>query len=88
MARAAPLFWGLVGGFCIFIFGVVGVLAGYMATVHDYSNRYLEPHGSVTWPALSLLAWHRIRTHRYCISIYVGLLQIHYGVLGNWPLPR
>ena len=34
--------WGLVAGCCVFVFGVTGVLTGYMATVHDYSNRYLN----------------------------------------------
>lgn len=34
--------WGTVAGLCVFVFGVTGVLTGYMATVHDYSNRYLN----------------------------------------------
>ena len=35
-------FWGIVAGLCVFVFGVTGVLTGYMATVHDYSNRFLN----------------------------------------------
>jgi len=35
-------FWGLVAGICVFSFGVVGVLAGYMAAIHDYSHKYIN----------------------------------------------
>lgn len=35
-------FWGMVAGICVFIFGTTGVLAGYMAAVHDYSHKYLN----------------------------------------------
>lgn len=35
-------FWGTVAGICVFVFGVVGVLAGYMAAIHDYSHRYIN----------------------------------------------
>lgn len=34
-------FWGLFGGLCLFINGVLAVIAGYMATVHDYGHPYL-----------------------------------------------
>lgn len=34
-------FWGTVAGLCVFITGTMGVLVGYMATVHDWSHRYL-----------------------------------------------
>ena len=27
---------------CVFVFGVTGVLPGYMTTVHDYINRFLN----------------------------------------------
>ena len=35
-------FWQIVAGICVFIFGVTGVLTGYMAAVHDYSHKYLN----------------------------------------------
>lgn len=35
-------FWGLVAGLFVFLFGITGVLAGYMATVHDYSHKHLN----------------------------------------------
>lgn len=35
-------FWGMIAGFCVFIFGVTGVFVGYMATVHDYSSKNLN----------------------------------------------
>jgi len=34
-------FWRTVGAFCIFINGVVSVMVGYLAAVHDFSHRYL-----------------------------------------------
>jgi len=36
------MFWQIVAGIFVFIFGVTGVLTGYMAAVHDYSHRYLN----------------------------------------------
>lgn len=35
-------FWGMIAGLCVFVTGVMGVFAGYMATVHDWSHRYLN----------------------------------------------
>jgi len=35
-------FWGMIAGICVFIFGVVGVLAGYMAAIHDWSHRFVN----------------------------------------------
>ena len=35
-------FWGMIAGLFVFIFGVTGVFTGYMATVHDWSNKYLN----------------------------------------------
>ena len=34
-------FWGMVGAFCLFITGIVAVLTGYMANVHDFSHRHI-----------------------------------------------
>ena len=31
----------LVAGLCVIVIGLTGMLTGYMALVHDYSNRYL-----------------------------------------------
>lgn len=39
---STPALWGLVAAFCVFIFGVTGLFAGYMATVHDWSHKYLN----------------------------------------------
>jgi len=34
--------WILVGNFCVFIWGTIGVLTGYMACVHDWSHKWLN----------------------------------------------
>lgn len=39
---STPPLWGLIAGICVFIFGVTGVVAGYMAVVHDWSHQYLN----------------------------------------------
>jgi len=36
------MFWQIVGGLFVFIFGVTGVLTGYMAAVHDHSHKFLN----------------------------------------------
>jgi hypothetical protein len=48
--------WGLIGGFCFFINGILSVLLGYLVVVHDWSHRYLTQFLMLTLQVGNLFA--------------------------------
>jgi len=62
-------FWGMVAGICVFIFGTTGVLAGYMAAVHDYSHKYLN----YFLMAIIQTAWIGYTTDMVAVGMAAGL---------------
>jgi len=62
-------FWGMVAGISVFIIGTTGVLAGFLATVHDYSHKYLNYFLMV----IIQTAWIGYITDMVAVSMAAGL---------------